>query len=274
MRRLVIILITCVLVSVPVVGFGATEQRIALVIGNGSYMDAPLRNSVNDATDMASALRNLGFSVTLKTDANQRVLEEAIRKFGSELIFGGVGLFYYAGHGIQSHGTNYLIPVYSDIKVEADVKFEAVDAGRVLAQMEDAGNSLNIIILDACRNNPFALSFRSAAKGLAKMDAPTGSILAYSTAPGSVAADGTGQNGLYTEKLLKHMQTPGITVERMFKLVRKDNQRIGKIASSMGGIFPYRRFLFCSNEGCYSNKKNFNAKKTYGCIGFTSSLKC
>ena len=225
MRRLLIILVACVLVSVPIVGDAAPERRVALVIGNSNYMDAPLRNPVNDATDMASVLKKLGFSVTLKTDANQRAMKESIRSFGRQLTNGGVGLFYFAGHGIQYRGRNYLMPVHAEVNSEADVEYEAVDAGRVLAQMESAGNNLNIIILDACRNNPFARSFRSADKGLAKMDAPTGSILAYATAPGSVAADGHGRNGLYTEKLLKRMQTPGITVERMFKLVRKDVTR-------------------------------------------------
>lgn len=237
MRRLLIILIACIFVSGPFFGYTATERRIALVIGNGAYNNSPLKNPVNDAIDMASALRKLGFSVTLKTNANQRAMEEAIRAFGRQLTKGGVGLFYYAGHGIQSRGTNYLIPVHAEIKSEADVKYEAVDAGRVLAQMEEAGNNLNIIVLDACRNNPFARSFRSADQGLAKMDAPTGSILAYATAPGSVAADGTGRNGLYTEKLLKHMQTPGLTVERMFKLVRRDVTK-GSKTRQVPGRYP------------------------------------
>ena len=199
------------------------ETRTALVIGNSSYTDAPLRNPVNDATDMASALKKLGFSVTLKTNAIQRAMEEAIRGFGTTLRSGGVGLFYFAGHGLQYRGTNYLIPVHAEIKSESDVKFEAVDAGRVLAQMEDAGNNLNIIILDACRNNPFVRSFRSSEQGLARMDAPTGSILAYSTAPGSVAADGTGKNGLYTEKLLREMMKPGLDLNHLFMNVRKDD---------------------------------------------------
>lgn len=243
MRRLLIILVGLVLVSVPVVGFSATEQRVALVIGNSNYINSPLRNPVNDATDMAKALRNLGFKVTLKTDANQRTMEGAIRAFGTMLRLGGVGLFYYAGHGIQSRGTNYLIPVHAEIKSEADVKYRSVDAGYVLSQMEDAGNNLNIIILDACRNNPFARSFRSADKGLAKMDAPTGSILAYSTAPGSVAADGAGRNGLYTAELLKHMATPGITIERVFKKVRiavmnkSSRQQVPWESSSLTGDF-------------------------------------
>jgi hypothetical protein len=217
-----LIVLLVALIALPVSGQAATEQRTALVIGNSAYSDAPLRNPVNDATDMAAALKELGFSVTLRTDANQRSMEEAIRNFGKSLRSGGVGLFYYAGHGIQYRGRNYLIPVHAGIQSEADVKYRTVDAGYVLAQMEEAGNGLNIIILDACRNNPFARSFRSSEQGLAKMDAPTGSILAYSTAPGSVAADGTGRNGLYTEKLLTHMRTPGITVERLFKLVRRD----------------------------------------------------
>lgn len=200
----------------------AKERRVALVIGNGAYKDAPLRNPVNDATDMASALKDLGFEVTLKTDADQRSIEESIRQFGNDLRSGGVGLFYFAGHGIQHSGINYLIPVQANIKSEADVKYEAVDAGRVLAQMENAGNGLNIIILDACRNNPFARSFRNVEQGLARMDAPVGSLLAYSTAPGSVAHDGTGRNGLYTSKLLAHLKTSGLKLEDFFKKVRQD----------------------------------------------------
>jgi len=208
------------LTSSPVLA--AQEKRIALVIGNGAYKSAPLRNPVNDAGDIADVLEKLGFSVALKTDADQRSMERAIRDFGKKLRTGGVGLFYYAGHGIQVKGRNYLIPIGAAIESESDVKYESVDAGRVLGKMEDAGNSLNVIILDACRNNPFGRSFRSSDKGLAKMDAPTGSILAYATAPGSVASDGPGRNGLYTSALLKHMMTAGLTIEKMFKQVRID----------------------------------------------------
>jgi hypothetical protein len=246
MRRLLIILIALVLVSVPVVGFSASQKRIALVIGNSAYKNAPLRNPANDATDMAIMLERLGFKVTLKTDANQRAMKQSIRAFGKQLAKGGVGLFYFAGHGIQYSGRNYLIPVHADVQSEADVEYEAVDAGRVLAQMEKAGNNLNIIILDACRNNPFARSFRSADKGLAKMDAPTGSILAYSTAPGSVAADGIGRNGLYTSKLLKHMATPNVKIETVFKKVRIDVARASgkkqtpwESSSLMGNFYFY-----------------------------------
>lgn len=222
MHKLYVILAACVFVGVSTIGVVSSETRVALIIGNSAYTDAPIPNPVNDATDMASALRKLGFNVTLKTDANQRTIEEAVRSFGKKLRKGGVGLFYYAGHGLQINGRNYLIPIGASIETESEAKYEAVDAGRVLGQMEDAGNNLNIIILDACRNNPFAKSFRSAEKGLAKMDAPTGSILAYATSPGSVAADGSGKNGLYTEKLLWHMQTPGMDLPHLFMQVRKE----------------------------------------------------
>ena len=200
----------------------AKQRRTALIIGNANYESAPLKNPVNDARDIADTLKNLGFSVTLKTDANQRSMERAIRDFGNDLRRGGVGLFYFAGHGVQVRGNNYLVPIAADIESEGDVKYETVDAGLVLAKMEDAANGLNIIILDACRNNPFSRSFRSAERGLARMDAPTGSILAFSTAPGSVAADGTGRNGLYTSVLLKHIDTTGIDLPHLFMRVRKD----------------------------------------------------
>jgi uncharacterized caspase-like protein len=208
------------ILMLPSLSLSAQNSRIALVIGNGSYKSSPLKNPLNDANDMADVLRKLGFSVQLKINADQRSMEVSIRTFGKKLRSGGIGLFYFAGHGLQVDGRNYLIPTGADIESEADVRFEAVDAGRVLAQMEDAENSMNIIILDACRNNPFARSFRSGHKGLAKMDAPVGSILAYSTAPGSVAEDGSGRNGLYTSYILKHIKEPGLKIEDLFKKVR------------------------------------------------------
>ncbi|MBW2606595.1 MAG: caspase family protein [Deltaproteobacteria bacterium] len=220
--RLMIILPVFVMIFLPDISLSAKNQKTALVIGNGAYSSSPLRNPVNDATDITFMLKKLGFKVILKTDANQRTMKKFIRTFGKELRNGGVGLFYYAGHAMQVHGTNYLIPIGARIESESDVEYEAIDAGRVLGKMEDAGNGLNIIILDACRDNPFARSFRTSEKGLARMDAPTGSILAYATAPGSIAADGAGRNGLYTSKLLRHMTTPGLEIEKVFKKVRID----------------------------------------------------
>lgn len=196
--------------------------RTALVIGNAAYPNAPLRNPVNDAVDMAKALKETGFDVTLLTDAGKRKMDEAIDAFGRKLRKGGAGLFYYAGHGIQLDGSNYLIPVDARIASESDVKYHTVEAGWVLGKMADADNGLNIIILDACRNNPFARSFRSAEMGLAIMDAPRGSIIAYSTAPGSVAEDGKDRNGIYTGKLLKHLKKPNLKVEEVLKNTRVD----------------------------------------------------
>jgi len=198
----------------------AGEERIALVIGNGAYREAALKNPVNDARDMAALLKTQGFNVTLKLNAGVKEMDEAVRQFGQALRKGGVGLFYFAGHGLQVGGSNYLVPVDAKIQSESDVRYECVDAGRVLGKMEDAGNSLNIVILDACRNNPFARSFRSAERGLAEMRAPTGSLIAYATAPGSVAADGAGANGIYTKHLLQNMRVSGLSITDVFMRVR------------------------------------------------------
>jgi hypothetical protein len=206
--------------GINVTAAGASGAKVALIIGNGAYHDAPLRNPVNDARDMATALRGVGFEVIHVENADQRKMKEAVRQFGDRLRRGEVGLFYYAGHGIQSGGSNYLVPVGANITREAEVEYETLNLGFVIAQMEDAGNALNIVILDACRNNPFARSFRSSAQGLAQVSAPTGTLIAYATAPGSVASDGTGRNGLYTQELLRFMSMPGLPVEEVFKQVR------------------------------------------------------
>ena len=170
---------------------------------------------------MASTLKVLGFDVTMLTDASQQQMENAVRDFGTKLRQGGVGLFYYAGHGVQVAGENFLIPVNAVVQSEGDVKYGSVNAGLVLAKMEDAGNGLNIVILDACRSNPYARSFRTAAEGLAKMDAPTGSLIAYATSPGSVASDGQGRNGVYTKHLLETMKIKGLPISEAFMRVRQ-----------------------------------------------------
>ena len=198
--------------------------RTALVIGNAKYTSAPLRNPVNDARAISSTLQELGFQVTLLEDAGQKKMKRAIDKFGRAIRDGGVGLFYFSGHGMQVDGRNYLIPVDAEVDAEADVEYEAVEAGRVLAKMKTANNGMNLVILDACRNNPFARSFRSASKGLATLNAPSGTFIAYATSPGSVASDGTGDNGLYTGELVRHMKAPGLKIEEVFKRVRSGVQ--------------------------------------------------
>ncbi len=211
------LLLACAHAPSPALAAG----RVALVIGNAAYPTAPLKNPVNDATDMAAALGKLGFEVTLLQDASMQRMEEAVRAFGLKLRGGGMGLFYFAGHGVQVAGENYLVPVNAVIQSEGDVKYGCLNAGLVLAKMEDAGNGPNVVILDACRNNPFARSFRSAEAGLARMDAPTGSLIAYATAPGKVAADGEGRNGLYTQHLLRNIATPGLSITDLFMGVRE-----------------------------------------------------
>ena len=205
----------------PVTG----EARSALVIGNAAYDNAPLANPVNDARDIAAALKKAGFSVDLLLNGNQRKMKEAILKFGRTLRHGGVGLFYFAGHGIQINGINYLIPVNANINNEAEVQYEAVEAGRILSQMQLAGNQLNMVFLDACRNNPYKRAFRSAHNGLAAMDAPHGSLISFATAADDVAADGTGRNGIYTKHLLRQMATRNLELGRMMKLVRRGVQQ-------------------------------------------------
>jgi formylglycine-generating enzyme required for sulfatase activity len=195
-------------------------QRYALVIGNSNYGAGigVLKNPVNDAKDMSAMLTKKQFKVTTLTNANKRQMKQGIAAFTKKLNEkNAVGLFFYAGHGVEVAGRNYLIPLGVTIEGEGDVEFEAIDAGRVMGGMEVAGNNLNMVILDACRNNPFSRSFRSASRGLARMDPPKGSLILYATSPGDVASDGKGRNGLFTQHLLKAMNTPGITVEKVFK---------------------------------------------------------
>jgi uncharacterized caspase-like protein/WD40 repeat protein len=200
---------------------GQPEQRLALVIGNSGYKSGPLTNPVNDARAMAVRLQQLGFAVIKKENATREQMMTAVRDFGTLLAKGGVGLFYYAGHGVQSKGVNYLVPVDADIRSEDELSTRAYNANEVLEKMDSAKNRINVVILDACRDNPFARSFRSGGRGLAGMDqAPSGTLVAYATSPGSTASDGSGANGLYTEQLLQEMAEPGVKLEEVFKRVR------------------------------------------------------
>ncbi len=197
------------------------ERRVALVIGNSAYAQGKLANPVNDARDIAAALRLAGFEVLNGENQNRRQMRELIRQFGDKIRNGGIGVFYFAGHGVQVNNTNFLIPIGAEITKETEVEDESVSASFVLAQMEDARNRLNIVILDACRNNPFARSFRSESRGLsATRSAPTGTLVAYATAADSVASDGNGRNGLFTQELLANLKTPGLALEQIFRRTR------------------------------------------------------
>ena len=219
------------------------ERRVALVIGNATYPTAPLTNPVNDARDMASMLRKNGFDVIELIDGNQKDMNRAISKFGQKLTPDSVALFYYAGHGLQVKGKNYLVPIDAQISNERSISVESVDVDGLLDQL--GTSDINVVILDACRNNPFERRFRSIGGGLAQMDAPKGSLIAYATSPGKTAADGDGRNGLFTQELLKQMQVPGLTIEQVFKYVRREVMRATQStqipweSSSMTGDFYF-----------------------------------
>ena len=201
------------------------EPRVALVIGNSAYKgDMPaLPNPANDAKLMAKTLKSIGFDVVEAEDASLDEMKKAIASFSEKLTAGGsegTGLFFYAGHGVQVGGENYLIPIDAKIKREADVDLVAVSASTVRKQMEFAGSAVNIIILDACRNNPLGDGGRSLSRGLAEIKTARGTYIAYSTAPGSTAADGDGANSPYTKALAETITEPGLSIGDVFQEVR------------------------------------------------------
>lgn len=213
------------------------EARVALVIGNGAYPNVPLKNPVNDAHDLAGALKGLGFSVTLVTDGDLAAMSRAIRDFGNAIKRpDAVALFYYSGHGVQYQGANYLVPARSDIQSQDELSFSAVNADQVYAKMESSGDRTNIVILDACRNNPFPGSERAMERGLAVVGniQPPQSLIVYATAPGKTAQDGEGRNGVFTSALLKHLSEPNLDAELMVRRVRED-----VIAATKGAQVPW-----------------------------------
>ena len=214
---------TVVSAQIPEPAKPVKVSRLALVIGNGTYPGNALANPPNDAADMAALLKQSGFDVIQRENASLKEMHRALREFGDKLTRETLGLFYFAGHGVQVRGRNYLLPVDADIGREDEVAFNALDLQAVLEKMDSARNHTNLIILDACRNNPFASKFKLANSGLAQIDAPPGTVVAFATAPGSVAADGIGsgaRNGLYTKHLLANLGKPGVRIEDAFKQVR------------------------------------------------------
>ena len=201
------------------------EERLALIIGNSNYAAVShLDNPVRDARLIATTLESLGFEVTLAENTTQIAMKRSIAQFGRRLRQAGedaTGLFYYAGHGVQSFGSNYLLPVDVALADAADLDLLAIEAQSVLRQMASARNRTNIVILDACRNNPFETVPDLDESGLAEMKAPTGTFLAYATAPGDVALDGEGQNSPFTQALAREITVPGQPVEQAFKQVRR-----------------------------------------------------
>mgnify|MGYP000880160952 CR=1 FL=1 len=225
----------------------AAERRLALVIGNSAYSFGALDNPKNDAALMAKALKGVGFEVTELIDADQKTMKKAMLDFGRSLRDSdSVGLFYYAGHGVQVDGENYLVPVDANIRDEADVAVESVAATELLRTMQRSASRINIAIFDACRNNPFASTTRGGTRGLARIDAPAGTIIAYATAPGDVALDGQGGNSPYATALAKNMAADGLTVEEVFKRARREvlastgNKQTPWESSSLTGDFYFK----------------------------------
>lgn len=215
-------------------GTARAEERIALVLGNAGYKAvSPLRNPLSDAALVARTLEGLGFRVTLLTDASRDDMIRGVSQFGRDLRAAGAdatGLFYYAGHGVQSFGSNYLLPVDAALNDAADLDLVALEASAILRQMHSARNRTNIFILDACRNNPFETVPGFNENGLAEMDAPTGTFLSYATAPGDVAYDGEGGNSPYSAAIARQMSVEGQSIEHMFRNVRV------KVLTETGGL--------------------------------------
>jgi hypothetical protein len=231
----------------------SSERRVALVVGNSGYKNSPLTNPVNDAVDMSETLRSLGFQVTTVQDANLRKLREATRLFESSVSLADVALIFYAGHAVEAKGRNYLIPVDADVAREYELEDQAYDAQQWLAMLGDTKGTntqrVNIVILDACRDNPVSRQWRSVSNGLGRMDAPSGTLLVYSTSPGKVASDGPkGQrNSPFTKSLLRSMQTPNVPVEQVLKDVRRQvlaetkGEQVPWENSSLIGDFVFKR---------------------------------
>jgi hypothetical protein len=191
--------------------------RLALVIGNSSYQASPLKNPLNDATDVANFLRSAGFEVIEQHDADLGSFRSLADKFVEQVQRYDVALFFYSGHGIEINGQNYLLPVDADIKKEEEIPRQAINATDLLKKIEMKRKGINIFIVDACRNTPIFSSYRSLSRGLGRMDAGSGSLIAFSTAPGQVASDGNGRNSPYTSMFLEEVRKPGKTIEEILK---------------------------------------------------------
>ena len=252
MKKVVILFLIFILSAAAIY----SQSKYALVIGNSSYGKlGTLKNPVNDASDIAGSLEKTGFKVDLQKNKSLMVMEKALVNFKNRLSLdkGSVGFFYFAGHGIQSGGENYLIPAGADIEDEAFLKNKSMPLQSVLDNLSSAGNSLNIIVLDACRDNPFSWK-RSSKRGLSVVGyQPPGSIIVYSTSAGKAASDGRGRNGLFTSELLKHLETPGIDVSEVFRRTGK-----GVSEATKGSQIPavYNQFFNRFSLNSSSEKKS------------------
>src|SRR5215471_17227220 len=210
--------------SLLIAGPALADKRVALVIGNSAYRNVtPLDNPRNDARLMATTLQGLGFQLVgngPQIDLDKPGFDAALSTFGNAVLGADVALFYYAGHGVQVSGKNFLVPISANPTKEADVYLQMVDTNVVMSQMDGAGTKLNIVLLDACRNNPFGgRGLRAAGGGLAQMQAPGGTLISYATQPGNVALDGANGHSPYTQALAEEMRQPGERVLDVFNAV-------------------------------------------------------
>lgn len=219
------------------------ESKTALVIGNNNYKHfSKLKNSKNDARDMKRVLNKLGFNVIYLENGNLRDMKKSVRKFTKKLRNGGVGFFYYAGHGVEVDGENFLIPYDAQIPEKNEVEYESLPVNMVVDKMEDSNNRLNIVVLDACRNDPFS---RSGGGGLAQINNARGMYIAYATAPGQVASDGSGKNGLFTKHLISNISKPNLKLNDVFAKTRAGvyedsyNKQLPWTSSSVIGDFYF-----------------------------------
>lgn len=225
----------------------AANKRLALVIGNAAYTNRPLRNSVNDANDISRALEILGFDVINLRNGNLQQMRESIVTFGERLVNYDVGLVYYSGHGVEVGGRNFLVPITNTLISEDEVADRAIDASLIVEKLSQAKKRINILILDACRDNPLRSRNRSSSNGLTSIDAPVGTLVAFSTSPGKVAEDGAGRNSPYTKRLIENMLKPNIPVERVFKETRESvieetrGRQIPWESTSLRGDFYFKQ---------------------------------
>lgn len=229
----------------------AVGKRVALVIGNGSYTTVSrLTNPVNDAKAMAAMLKQCGFEVLLYTDLDLNGMDNTVKEFAAKIPGIECALFFYAGHGLQKDGNNYLVPVNREPETEGQIRSRCLNAEEILSVMERSAAGVNILILDACRNNPLPADSRYISRGLAQMQAPTGSLIAFSTAPGKEASDGAGMNSPFTKSLLKHLPTPGLDVEQVLKRVTDDVlEQTGTVQTPWRQSSLRREFYFVPGSG-------------------------
>jgi len=248
------------------------ERRVALVVGNAKYEASPLTNPTNDSADVAAKLKGYGFDVVYRENLKIRQIGSMLREFKSKLSPGATALVFYAGHGLQVRGENYFPVVDADIQSEEDIQNQSIGLKQVMDILEEAKTRTNIVLLDACRNNPFERKTRSLSRGLASVNAPSGTMIAYSTRPGSVAEDGVGRNGLYTEQLLKVMDNRK-PIEQVLKQLVSSVKTASKGRQepwSEGSLEGDFCFGGCQDETAEKNKLAADVALWESIIGSTS----